>query len=85
MILNHVILNTEIDKGGQKMVTIAELRARNCKMSQKELANKLDVDVSSIVRWEKDITTISATSLKKLALFFNVSADDLLGISKKIS
>lgn len=66
------------------MITIAELRARNNKMSQHELARELGVNVGSVVRWERDITTISATSLKKLAVFFDVSADQLLGI-KKIS
>lgn len=67
------------------MITIAELRARNSKMSQSELAKKLSVDVNTVYRWEKDISSISATNLKKLALFFNVSSDDLLGIGKKIS
>lgn len=66
------------------MITIAELRARHNKMTQRELADRLGVSESSVVRWEKDITTISATSLKKLALYFNVSADDILGINEKI-
>lgn len=65
------------------MITIAELRARNNKMTQKQLADELGVDVSSIIRWEKDITSISATSLKKLAEYFNVSSDSLLGIEHK--
>jgi len=67
------------------MITIAELRARHNKMTQQDLADKLGVSVASVVRWEKDITTISATSLKKLALYFNVSADELLGINKNFS
>ena len=65
------------------MITIAELRARNNKMSQAKLAEEIGVDASAIYRWEKDITTISASNLKKLALYFNVSADDLLGIGNK--
>lgn len=67
------------------MITIAELRARHNKMSQATLAKNLGVDVNTVCRWERDITTISAVNLKKLSLFFNVSADDLLGLSKKIS
>ena len=67
------------------MITIAELRARNNKMSQSKLAEELNVDVNTVYRWEKDITTISATNLKKLALFFGVSSDDLLGIKKILS
>lgn len=64
------------------MITIAELRARNNKMSQQNLADAMNVDVSSVRRWENDINAISSTNLKKLCLFFNVSADDLLGIKK---
>lgn len=67
------------------MITIAELRARHNKMSQQELADNIGVGVDSIRRWEKDIYTISANNLKKLATYFEVSADELLGISKKIS
>jgi len=69
------------------MVTIAELRARNGKMSQKELAEKIGTTQTSISLWEKDIDSISSTYLKKLCLYFNVSSDELLGIatwSKKI-
>ncbi|HIX54100.1 MAG TPA: helix-turn-helix transcriptional regulator, partial [Candidatus Sphingobacterium stercoripullorum] len=61
------------------MITIAELRARNNKMSQQKLADEIGVGVDSVRRWERDIYTISANNLKKLATYFNVSADDLLG------
>lgn len=70
------------------MVTIAELRARHNKMTQKELAEKLGVYQETVSRWEKDITRISSKHLKKVCLLFNVSADDLLDINidnKKIS
>lgn len=67
------------------MITIAELRARNNKMSQQKLAEEIEVGVASVMRWEKDIYSISANNLKKLCLYFNVSSDDLLGISKNFS
>lgn len=67
------------------MITIAELRARNNKMSQQKLADEIGVGVDSVRRWEKNIYTISANNLKKLAIYFNVSTDDLLGTNKKIS
>ena len=67
------------------MITIAELRARHNKMTQQELADNIDAGVDSVRRWERDINTISAANLKKLSTFFKVSADDLLGIGKKIS
>lgn len=70
------------------MITIAELRARNNKMTQQQLADEIGVHQETVSRWEKDITRITSVQLKKLCLFFNVSADDLLGINrdaKKIS
>lgn len=69
------------------MITIAELRARHNKMTQQQLANELGVHQETVSRWEKDISRINSIHLKKLCLFFNVSADDLLGINidKKIS
>lgn len=70
------------------MITIAELRARNNKMTQGQLAKEMGVHQETVSRWEKDISRINSIHLKKLCLFFNVSADDLLGIKvedKKIS
>lgn len=61
-------------------VTIAELRATNGKMTQTELAMKIGTSQTTISTWEKDISVISAPHLKRLCLFFNVSADELLGI-----
>lgn len=63
------------------MITIAELRARYNKISQKELSEAIGVSQTTISVWEKDITAISSKNLKSLCLFFNVSADELLGIS----
>ena len=65
------------------MVTIAELRARNGKMSQKQLADELGTTQTSVSLWEKDIDSISSGYLKKLCLYFNVSSDDILGINDK--
>lgn len=70
------------------MITIAELRARNDKMTQRELADELGVHQETVSRWEKDISRITSIHLVKLCLFFDVSADDILGINledKKIS
>ncbi|HER2719872.1 TPA: helix-turn-helix transcriptional regulator [Streptococcus pyogenes] len=65
------------------MVTIAELRAKHNKMSQRELAKELGVTQTSISNWEKDQTKISCEYLISLALFFDVSTDDILGINKQ--
>lgn len=65
------------------MVNIAELRARKGKMSQGELAKDLGVTQSQISRWEENPLSISSKNLIKLALYFDVSTDELLGIKKK--
>lgn len=65
------------------MVTIAELRARNGKMSQKELADKIGTTQTSISLWEKDISTISSKYLTAICIYFGVSSDELLGLKKK--
>lgn len=64
------------------MVGIAELRARNNKMSQSELAEKLNVKQSQISKWEDNPLSISSKNLIKLALYFNISIDELLGVKE---
>ena len=61
-------------------ITIAELRARNEKMTQKELAELVGVSTQTVIAWEKDITTIKADNLLKLFNALNTSATELLGI-----
>lgn len=65
------------------MVGIAELRAKNGKMSQRELAKKIGTTQTSISNWEKDPLSMNAENIVKLCKFFEVSSDDLLGIKKK--
>lgn len=64
------------------MVNIAELRARCNKMSQKELAEEIGVTQTQISRWEKDPLTMNSVNLVKVALFFGVTTDELLGVKK---
>lgn len=61
------------------MKKIVDLRREN-KISQKELAKKLNVTQASISRWENNQTNITGYNLIKLARFFVVSVDELLGI-----
>lgn len=44
-----------------------------------ELAIAIGTYPKAISRWEKELNEISATNIKKLASFFEVSTDDLLG------
>lgn len=65
---------------GKPKTTIAELRARNHKMKQSELAEAVGVTTQTVNAWEKDITVIKAHHLLKLCKVLNTTASDLLGI-----
>ena len=65
----------------KELITIAELRARHGKMTQKELANKLNVGQSTVSNWEKDQLGIDGRRLIDIAKFFKVTTDELLGVS----
>ena len=49
-------------------------------ISQLELSKLVDVSQSSIARWELNISQPKVDDIIKLAQFFNVSTDNLLGI-----
>lgn len=65
------------------MIGIAELRARKGKMSQRELAEKIGTTQTSISNWENNPLSMNAENIVKLAMFFGVSSDDILGIEQK--
>ncbi|SPN76678.1 helix-turn-helix domain-containing protein [Brochothrix thermosphacta] len=65
------------------MITIAELRAKNGKMSQRALAREIDTTQTSISNWEKDPLSMNAENIVKLCLYFNVTSDEILGIKRK--
>ena len=65
---------------GRPKVTIAELRARNNKMKQSELAEAVGVTTQTIGAWERDITTIKGENLLKLCKVLGTTASDLLGV-----
>ena len=65
------------------MITIAELRAKNGKMSQRTLAREIDTTQTSISNWEKDPLSMNAENIVKLCLYFNVTSDEILGIKRK--
>ena len=49
-------------------------------LSQKQLAEKLNTNNSSICDWEKGRSQPDLQMLKNIALFFEVSSDYLLGL-----
>ena len=53
-------------------------------MSQRELADAINVTQASISRWEKNQLNIRGLNLIKLATFFRVSIDELLGLDDKL-
>lgn len=63
---------------------ISELRLENGNMSQRELADAINVTQASISRWEKNQLNIRGLNLIKLATFFRVSIDELLGLDDKL-
>ena len=52
-------------------------------MSQVQLAEKLNVIKQSVSNWENEYIMPSVDMLIKIANFFNVSTDYLLGLSEK--
>ncbi|MFQ7034328.1 MAG: helix-turn-helix domain-containing protein [Candidatus Borkfalkia sp.] len=53
-------------------------------LSQKELADLVDTSQSAIFYWENNQQEPKISSLKKLCIFFNVSADYLIGLEEEI-
>jgi len=60
------------------MKKIKDLRSEY-KISQRELAEAINVTQASISRWEENQKSISGSNLIKLSQYFNISIDDLLG------
>lgn len=58
---------------------LKELRMEN-NLSQQKLANEIGVTQKAIDFWEKNINEPKASYIIKLAKYFNVSADYILGI-----
>ena len=57
---------------------LKELRNEK-KVSQTTLAKAIEVNQSMIVRWEKDECEPTATNITRIADYFNVCTDYLLG------
>ena len=53
------------------------------KLSQGDVASKLNLESQTISGYERGVTTPSLEVLKSLALFYNVSADYLLGLTDR--
>lgn len=65
------------------MLRLKELRAK-FNMTQKDLAERLEMSQQAIAKWEKGIAEPTVKNLRELAIIFGISVDDLLGNSKII-
>lgn len=61
---------------GERIAEARELAG----LSQHEVARQLGVAQQSVVSWERRVQAIRSDTLKKLALLYRVSTDELLGI-----
>lgn len=51
-------------------------------LNSKDLANALDINVSTYSKLENDRKSISVEELRKITEYFSVSADDILGTNE---
>ena len=61
---------------------LKELRI-NKGVSQKDVAKAINVDVSSISYWERDVYEPKASYIAKLSCYFHVSSDFILGLENE--
>ena len=64
---------------GKPMGEMISTLRREKGMTQKELADKLNITDKAVSKWERDITYPDTQTIPKLADIFGVSVDDLLG------
>ena len=63
------------------MRTIAGLRADK-RMTQEELAKIMEVTTQTIRNWERKQPDLSGETIIKIAKYFNVTSDELLGLNE---
>lgn len=66
------------------MNRIKELRLE-AKLSQKELADLIEVNQTAVSQWERGITTPRFSQLQKLSNLFHTTETDILGLSQDIA
>lgn len=63
--------------------SIKELRVRHS-LSQNQLAGQLGISQQTVAKWESGQAAPKPAMIKRIAEFFDVSADYLLGIKPKV-
>ncbi|MGS0843356.1 helix-turn-helix transcriptional regulator [Streptococcus dysgalactiae] len=72
-------MQEEIDKLKPR-ITIAEIRAKNNKMTQKEFGDSIGVSMQTVSSWEKDRFKISPRNLAKIKEIYGYNSTDILGV-----
>lgn len=67
----------KIWEGGVRMLGIKLARLKK-KMTQQQLADSIDVSVSSVRAWEQGVNEVTIENLKKLTKVLECTADELL-------
>ena len=71
----HILYNENMDFGEQ----FKQIR-KQCGYSQKEVADHLSIYQSNVSDWEKNVSRPEYENLIKLAVLYNVTLEDLLGL-----
>ena len=73
------------ERGGIMLGQNLQNLRKNNRISQKEMAEKLGVNVHTYANWENDRTQPSIEILIKIAQMLNISMDTLCGIQERRS
>lgn len=71
------------NEGGAKLSNNIRSERARLGLSQDEFASILDVDASTLRRWESDESSIKACHLKRMSELFKCTVDYLLGMSEE--
>ena len=63
---------------GEKIKELRKMRG----LTQPELAKELGVSNGMISNWENDVNEPGLSHIKNIAIFFDVSADFIVGVNK---
>lgn len=72
-----------MNEGGAKLQNNIRSERARLGLSQGEFASILDVDESTLRRWESDAGSVKACHLKRMSELFRCTVDYLLGMSEE--
>lgn len=72
-----------MNEGGAELPNNIRSERARLGLSQGELASILDVDESTLRRWESDASPVKACHLKRMSELFKCTVDYLLGMNEE--